>query len=117
MKKSAVIGNPIKHSRSPLIHNYWLEKYKIDGKYEAIQAYDEVDFENIVDRLIEEEYAGFNVTVPFKEKAYKMVHELVNDRTSICNTNIGSVNTVKIQNRKLHGYTITAFPFSRDRYV
>jgi len=110
-KRIGIVAKKLDHSLSPLIHNYWLEKYKIDGKYEAIQAYDEVDFENIVDRLIEEEYAGFNVTVPFKEKAYKMVHELVNDRTSICNTNIGSVNTVKIQNRKLHGYNTDIYGF------
>ena len=38
MIKAAVIGNPIKHSRSPLIHNFWLEKFNVDGSYEPIKA-------------------------------------------------------------------------------
>ena len=44
MMKAAVIGNPIKHSRSPLIHNHWLKKLGIDGSYEAIHAENETDF-------------------------------------------------------------------------
>ena len=48
MIKAAVIGNPIKHSRSPLIHNHWLNKCKIKGVYEPIYAENEKEFINLV---------------------------------------------------------------------
>ena len=47
MMKAAVIGNPIKHSRSPLIHNHWLKKLDIDGSYEAIHAENELSLIHI----------------------------------------------------------------------
>ena len=53
MMKAAVIGNPIKHSRSPLIHNHWLKKLGIDGSYEAIHAENETDFIRTVKQLKE----------------------------------------------------------------
>ena len=80
MKKAAVIGNPIKHSKSPLIHNYWLKKYNIEGSYEAIKAEDNKDFENVIDKLVEQGYRGFNVTVPFKEKAYELLSDVADYR-------------------------------------
>ena len=80
MKKAAVIGNPIKHSKSPLIHNYWLKKYKIEGSYEAIKAEDNKDFENVIDKIVEQGYSGFNVTVPFKEKAYELLSDVADYR-------------------------------------
>ena len=102
MKKAAVIGNPIEHSRSPLIHNYWLKKYNIEGSYEPIIANDESDFENVVDRLIEENYSGFNVTVPFKEIAHKIADERVN--TDEYHASLKAANTISIQNKKLIAY-------------
>ena len=80
MKKAAVIGNPIEHSKSPFIHNYWLKKYKIEGSYEAIKAEDNKDFENVIDKLVEQGYCGFNVTVPFKEKAYELLSDVADYR-------------------------------------
>jgi len=103
MKKAAVIGNPIEHSRSPLIHNHWLKKYNIEGSYEAIKAEDEKDFENVVDRLIEEGYSGFNVTVPFKEIAHKIADERVNIMKGY-HTSLKAANTISIENKKLIAY-------------
>jgi len=102
MKKAAVIGNPIGHSRSPLIHNYWLKKYNIEGSYEPIMANDESDFKNVVDRLIEENYSGFNVTVPFKEIAHKIADERIN--TYEYHASLKAANTISIQNKKLIAY-------------
>ena len=48
MKKAAVIGNPIQHSKSPFIHNFWLKKFNIEGSYEAIRAENNGDFEKTV---------------------------------------------------------------------
>ena len=69
MIKAAVIGNPIKHSRSPLIHNHWLRKSGINGSYEALFAENEVEFINLIKKLRVSGYSGFNITVPFKKSA------------------------------------------------
>ena len=72
MKKAFVIGHPIKHSRSPLIHGHWLAKYGIDGSYEAIDVAPE-DLGAFLDRIRSGEFVGGNVTVPHKERAYELV--------------------------------------------
>ena len=51
MKKFfGIIGNPIKHTLSPLLHNYWLKKYNIDANYSIIEV-DEKDLPNIAKKL------------------------------------------------------------------
>ena len=79
MMKAAVIGNPIKHSRSPLIHNHWLKKLGIDGSYEAIHAENETDFIRTVKQLKENGYSGFNITIPFKKIASEIVDKTINN--------------------------------------
>ena len=44
IKKFGIIGNPIKHSLSPVLHNYWFKKYKIDANYSIIDVKDENEF-------------------------------------------------------------------------
>ena len=73
MIKAAVIGNPIKHSRSPLIHNHWLRKSGINGSYEALFAENEAEFINLIKKLRVSGYSGFNITVPFKKIASEIV--------------------------------------------
>ena len=70
MKRACVIGWPIEHSRSPLIHGYWLKKYGIDGAYtkEAVPPED-VDAIPALARA-EQGFVGCNVTVPHKEAAF-----------------------------------------------
>ena len=69
MKRACVIGWPIEHSRSPLIHGYWLQKYGIAGGYskeavrpKAVRAF--------LQTLEAQGYTGCNVTVPHKEAAF-----------------------------------------------
>ena len=83
MMKAAVIGNPIKHSRSPLIHNHWLKKLGIDGSYEAIHAENETDFIRTVKQLKENGYSGFNITIPFKKIASEIDDETINNDLSL----------------------------------
>jgi shikimate dehydrogenase len=115
MKKAAVIGNPIAHSRSPIIHNYWLKKHGIEGHYEAIKAEDEKDLEKVITRLIDEGYSGFNVTTPFKGRAFDLCdtigiqNSLQDHRKSLVTTK--SVNSVKIKNGKLFGDSTDIFGF------
>lgn len=71
----AVIGNPISHSKSPLIHGLFAEQTGQDMSYEAIEAPPD-GFAATVQRLRAEGYLGCNVTVPFKFEAYAMCDQL-----------------------------------------
>ena len=68
MKSACVIGWPIEHSRSPLIHNYWLKRYGIAGAYRS-EAVRPEHFRDFVQSLAARGYVGANVTVPHKEAA------------------------------------------------
>jgi shikimate dehydrogenase len=113
MKKAAVIGNPIEHSKSPLIHNYWLKKLEIEGSYEAIKAVNEKDFENVVSRLIEKKYCGFNITVPYKLKAHELAHKKIDYPKCPYHENLMASNTIKIDKKgELHSYNTDYFGFA-----
>lgn len=88
MKKAAVLGYPVGHSLSPLLHGFWLNQYEIAGRYEAIEVEPEALGETL-QRLKGEGYAGVNITVPHKEEAFRLV-----DRRSAAAERIGAVNTV-----------------------
>ncbi len=103
--KAGVIGHPIKHSKSPLIHNYWIKKHGLNGAYEALDIPCE-DLKSGVQDLINQGYAGFNVTIPHKESIAALC-DTVDPLAKKC----GAVNTVKIENGKLHGFNTDAFGF------
>ena len=65
MKKFLVIGNPIEHSLSPTLHNYWI-KNNIDAIYEK-QKLNENELENFIEQVKEKKINGINVTVPFQK--------------------------------------------------
>ena len=76
MKKYLVIGNPIEHSLSPLIHNYWMKKCNlIDSTYEKRKV-EEEDLGSIVSQIRIGEINGVNITVPFKEKIIPFLDKL-----------------------------------------
>ena len=66
-KKFGIIGNPIKHSLSPVLHNYWFEKYKINANYSIIDIEDR-ELPNIVNKIKEKDLSGINITLPYKQK-------------------------------------------------
>ncbi len=70
MKRAGVIGWPVAHSLSPVLHGYWLKQYGIDGSYEKIPAAPD-EFAATIERLRAEGYAGVNVTVPHKQAAFE----------------------------------------------
>tara|TARA_B100001248_G_C27353046_1_gene442356 strand:+ start:377 stop:1195 length:819 start_codon:yes stop_codon:yes gene_type:complete len=86
-KKFGIIGNPIKHSLSPVLHNYWFQKYKIDASYSLMETKD-TDLTRIVQRIKNQEINGINITLPYKQKIVSHIDELVNDAeiTSSVNT-------------------------------
>ncbi len=103
--KAAVIGHPIKHSKSPLIHNYWIKKYGLSGTYEAIDLSPE-NLESGLKNLIDDGYTGFNFTVPHKESMLKLCDDLDNTAEII-----GAVNTVAVRGGKIFGMNTDSFGF------
>jgi shikimate dehydrogenase len=67
-RAACIIGWPVEHSRSPLIHNYWLKAYRLPGEYRS-EAVPPGEFRGFVQSLAARGYAGANVTVPHKEAA------------------------------------------------
>ena len=98
MKKYLVIGNPIEHSLSPKLHNYWIKKNKIDAAYDK-KLLNESDIEDIISQVKKENIGGINVTVPFKKTVISFVDEL----TSEANES-QSINTIYKENDKVIGH-------------
>jgi shikimate dehydrogenase len=73
--KSCVIGYPISHSLSPIIHNYWLKKYNIEGSYKAIEVLPE-NLEKFIKEMPQNGLTGCNITLPHKEAAWKIVSQM-----------------------------------------
>ena len=88
MKKACVIGWPIAHSRSPLIHTYWLKRYGIDAVYEK-KAVEPESVAQFITNLASSEFIGCNVTIPHKETAFQAVTKV--DEIA---SRLGAVNTV-----------------------
>ncbi len=107
-KKAFVTGFPIKHSRSPLIHGFWLDELGIDGSYEAIEVKPE-DFGFFASSLAENGFAGGNVTIPHKEAAYAAVESLDEAAKAI-----GAVNTLWLENGRLNGGNTDAYGFAAN---
>lgn len=98
--KAGVIGFPIEHSLSPIIHNYYLKKLNISGSYEKYSIAIENFEESIKNLINKENLCGFNITIPHKERMLKLCDHLSNSAK-----NIGAVNTVKIlENGKIFGH-------------
>ena len=66
-KLFTIIGNPISHSLSLTLHNFWFSKYKFNFKYMSSEI-DESQIKQIIDKIKNHELAGANVTLPFKQK-------------------------------------------------
>ena len=98
MKKYLVIGNPIEHSLSPKLHNYWIKENNIDAVYDK-KKLDENELKNIISEVKEEKINGINVTVPFKKAVIPFLDELSPEAE-----NTQSVNTIYLNNDKIIGH-------------
>ena len=109
MKQAFVTGFPIKHSRSPLIHNYWLQRYGLSGSYKAIENSPE-DFPHFAQTLAEQGLRGGNVTIPHKETAFALC-----EKRDAAAEAIGAVNTLWIDaENKLNGGNTDAYGFAAN---
>ncbi len=95
--KAFVIGHPIAHSRSPLIHGTWLAEHGIDGSYEPIDVAPEA-LPAFFERLRSGEFAGGNVTIPHKEAVFDLC-----DSVDPLARTIGAVNTLVVEGRRVRG--------------
>ena len=104
--KALLIGDPVKQSLSPVIHQYFLQQNNLIGSYEAWQVA-KPNLNSTIKLLIEQKYAGFNVTIPHKEEVFLLCHKL--SKTAKL---IGAVNTVSIlPDGSLYGHNSDAFGF------
>ncbi len=106
--KTGVIGHPIAHSKSPLIHNYWIKEHGLSGEYKTIDIAPDRLNEGVAE-LMDQGYAGFNVTVPHKIAIMDLCDEL-----SPIAQKIGAVNTVTIKDGKLYGTNTDAYGFAQN---
>lgn len=95
--RACVMGHPVAHSRSPMIHGYWLKTLGIRGAYDLKDLSPEA-FPGFVTGFPANGYIGGNVTVPHKEAAYRIVHS--RDEAAEA---IGAVNTLWLENGRLLG--------------
>ncbi|MDA9167585.1 shikimate dehydrogenase [Candidatus Pelagibacter sp.] len=96
-KKFLVVGNPIDHSLSPKLHNYWIKKYKINAVYEK-NLLNKDEIEDLIFNVREEKIHGLNVTVPLKKKIIPFLDEL-SEEAEISQ----SVNTIYKKDNKIIG--------------
>ena len=86
-KKLAVIGWPVTHSRSPLIHNFWIQQLGFNAIYERWPIHPTADFAHELEKMRECGFVGANVTVPHKETAFQAIenHTLIARRLQAVN--------------------------------
>jgi shikimate dehydrogenase len=107
-KIAGVIGWPVGHSRSPRLHGYWLDRYKVDGAYIPLPV--PLDrFPEALAGLAAAGFRGVNVTVPHKEQAFEACSSLDEHARRI-----GAVNTIVFSEDGIHGSNTDAFGFMQN---
>ena len=107
IKKFLVIGNPIQHSLSPDLHNYWIKKNKINASYEK-KLIQENELKKFISDIKEENIHGANITVPFKNKIIPLLDSLTSeaDRSQSVNTIYKMKNKIIGDNTDIDGFKI-----------
>lgn len=100
-----VIGYPIKHSRSPQIHRFWLEKYNLVGTYDMAELKPD-ELEAFINNLRQPQNAGTNITIPYKQDVLKYLDGIDNDARDV-----GAVNTIYKEGDKLLGTNTDVYGF------
>lgn len=110
LTKAFVAGYPIRHSRSPLVHNYWLKRYAIAGSYERVEIAPD-DFAAFMANLKSDasEYRGGNITIPHKESAFRLA-----DRPDALCTELGAANTLWVEGGLIHATNTDGYGFASN---
>jgi shikimate dehydrogenase len=104
-RRCFIIGHPVAHSRSPLIHGHWLAEHGLDGSYERVDV-PPAEVAGFIARLRAGEFVGGNVTVPNKEVVLPLL-----DEASETARAMGAANTLWMEGGKLHGDNTDAYGF------
>ena len=107
IKKFLVIGNPINHSLSPELQNYWLKKNNINGIYDK-QRLEFDDLKDFVLKIKSKEIAGANITVPFKKEIIPFIDKLTPESEGT-----DSVNTILLNKGETVGYNTDIIGFEK----
>ena len=102
-----VIGKPIKHSLSPLIHNYWIKKYQLGLEYKKMEVEKE-SLPSLIENVREGKITGLNITLPYKKDIISYIDE-VSDSAK----DIGAINTVFFRGNKVYGENTDGIGFTR----
>jgi len=73
--KLFVIGKPIKHSRSPIIHNFWIEKYSLNASYNKLEV-EKTEIKDLIQKVRDGKIQGLNITIPYKKMMTDFVDEV-----------------------------------------
>jgi len=107
MEKYLVIGNPIEHSMSPRLQNYWLKQNNINATYDKMKL-EEKEIKKIIQNLKKQKISGCNVTVPFKKKVIPFL-----DKLSSQAEQTQSVNTIVFEKGNLIGHNTDIVGFDK----
>jgi shikimate dehydrogenase len=102
---AGVMGYPVSHSRSPLLHNFWLKRHGIDGAYVPLSVAPD-DFTTALKGLQAAGFAGVNVTIPHKEAAFALC-DTIDDSAR----RAGAVNTIVFSKTAAHGSNTDGYGF------
>ena len=90
--KLFVIGKPIKHSKSPTIHNFWIEKYSLNASYNKLEV-DETEIKGLMQQVRDGKIQGLNITIPYKKIMKNYVDEV--EESALRSDAINTVYMVK----------------------
>ena len=102
-----VIGKPIRHSLSPVIHNFWINKYQLGLEYKKLEVEKNL-LSTLIEKIRKEEITGLNVTLPYKQYVMSYVDEI-----SPTAKESGAVNTVFLKENKVYGENTDGIGFTR----
>ena len=107
MKKYLVIGNPINHSLSPRLHNFWIKQNQIDAIYDK-EKLNPNQLEDLILKVRNKEIDGINITVPFKTTVIPYLDQLSSEAEQT-----KSVNTIYLKNKKVIGHNTDVYGFEK----
>ena len=100
-----VVGNPISHSYSPIMHNRALEYYSLTGHYYPIKL-EENELTKFIAHVNDEAFLGANITIPYKQWLCEVVDELTEEANAI-----GAINTIFKKDGKVIGHNTDSYGF------
>jgi shikimate dehydrogenase len=108
-KKYGIIGKPLSHSLSPLLHNFWFKKYNISSSYKLIEI-EKNKIGEIINKIKRKELQGINITTPYKQAVIPFLDIVINDAKET-----SSVNTIYLNNQnKIVGENTDVYGFDHS---